>query len=83
MQISGVSEATFSALRGQLLSTHQAEVSGTTEGTITGHGVTASYRYDGANQTLSVNVVHHPFFIPVAAIESQLRDAVAKCQKAN
>jgi hypothetical protein len=83
MQITGVSEATFSALRGQLLSNHQAEVTGTTEGVITGHGVTANYHYDRANQTLSVNVIHHPFFIPVAAIESQLRDAVAGCQKAN
>jgi hypothetical protein len=83
MQITGVSEATFSALRGQLLGNHQAEVTGTTQGTITGQGVTANYRYDNANQTLSVDVVHHPFFIPVAAVESQLREAVANCQKAN
>jgi hypothetical protein len=83
MQITEVSEATFSALRGQLLSNHQAEVTGTTEGTITGHGVTANYHYDGANQTLSVDVVHHPFFIPVSAIESQLRGAVAGCRKVN
>lgn len=77
MQITGVSEAAFSALREQLLSTNQAAVTGTTGGTITGHGVTANYQYDGANQTLSVDVVHHPFFIPVSAIESQLREALA------
>ena len=83
MQITQVSQTTFDALRGQLLSNNQAEVTGTTDGAITGHGVTANYHYDCANQTLSVDVVHHPFFIPVSAIESQLRDAVAGCQKAN
>ena len=77
MEITGVSPAVFSALRGQLLANHQAEVTGTTEGTISGHGVTANYCYDGANQTLSVDVVHHPFFISVSAIESQLRETVA------
>lgn len=82
MEIAGVSPAVLSALREQLLANHQADVSGTTDGTITGHGVTANYRYDGANQTLSVDVVRHPFYIPVSAIESQLRDAVANLQKA-
>lgn len=77
MQITGVSETDFAALRGRLLSTHQAEVSGNTEGTITGHGVTANYHYDSAKQTLTVDVIHHPFFIPVSAIESQLRGALA------
>jgi hypothetical protein len=81
MQITEVSEAVFSALRAQLLSNHQAEVTGTTEGTITGHGVTASYQYDGARQTLSVAVLHHPFFIQVSAIESQLRESVAACRQ--
>ena len=83
MQITGVTEATFNALRGQLLANHQAEVTGTTEGAIKGHGVTANYHYDSASQTLSVDVIHHPFFIPVSAIESQLRDAVAGCRKTN
>ena len=81
MQIAPVSQSTFDALRGQLVSSNQAEVTGTTDGAITGHGVTANYHYDGANQTLSVDVIHHPFFIPVSAIESQLRAAVAGCQK--
>ena len=81
MQITGVSEATLSALREKLLSTHQAVVTGTTSGTITGHGVTANYIYNGAGQTLSVDIVHHPFFVPVSAIESQLRAAIAGCQK--
>ena len=79
MQITGVNEATLRALREKLVSSHQAEVTGTTEGVITGHGVTANYRYDSAHQTLSVDVIHHPFFIPVSAIESQLRAAIAAC----
>jgi hypothetical protein len=73
MQIQGVSEAAFNALRAQLLSNHQAEVTGTTDGTITGHGVTANYHFDGAGQTLSVDIIHHPFYISESAIESQLR----------
>ncbi len=83
MQITGVSEATFAALRGKLIENHEAEVSGTTEGTITGHGVSANYHYDGGKQTLSVDVIHRPFFVPVAAIESQLREAVSGCSKAS
>jgi hypothetical protein len=83
MQITGVSPAAFDALRGQLLANHQAEVTGITDGTIAGHGVTANYHYDSTQQTLSVDVIHHPFFIPVSAIESQLREAVAGCQKPN
>jgi len=77
MIIQGVTIAGFNALRTKLISTHQAEVTGTTEGAITGHGVTAAYRYDEAAQTLAVDVQHHPFFIPVSAIESQLRQALA------
>ena len=76
MQFTGVTEAALSTLRGKLLSTHQAEVTGTTGGTITGHGVAANYHYDGASQTLTVDVIHHPFFIPVSAIESQLKEAL-------
>ncbi len=80
MQIADVSEAAFNALRAQLLSS-QAEVTGTTGGTITGHGVTADYQYDSASRTLSVEVIHRPFYIAESAIESHLRDAVAGCRK--
>jgi hypothetical protein len=76
MTINNVSQSTFDKLRQQMLSTHQAEVTGTTQGAITGHGVTASYKFDATAQTLEVDVIHHPFFIPVSAIESQLRAAV-------
>ena len=77
MQIANVSEAAFTALREKLVSTHQAEVTGTTEGTIIGHGVTANYHYDSTGPTLTVDVIHHPFYIPVSAIESQLREALS------
>lgn len=83
MQIAGVSTDAFKALREQLLSTHQAEVTGTTDGVISGHGVTANYCYDSASRTLSVDVVHHPFFVPLSAIESQLRDALSRVPKAD
>jgi hypothetical protein len=78
MTITGVTQQKFDALKAQLTSTHQAEVTGTTAGAITGHGVTANYQFDATAQTLTVDVVHHPFFIPVSAIESQLRGALAK-----
>ena len=77
MQIAGVSEAAFNALRAQFLANPQAEVTGTTDGTITGHGVTANYHYDGAGQTLTVDVIHHPFYITESEIESQLRGQIA------
>lgn len=80
MQIAGVSEAAFNALRAQLLSNHQAEITGTTDGTITGQGVTANYHYDSSAATLSVDVIHHPFYIPESAIESQLRTQLAALQ---
>lgn len=75
MQITGVTEAAFDKLRTQLGT--QAEVTGTTQGTISGHGVTANYQYDSADQTLSVDVIHHPFYISESMIESQLRAALA------
>jgi len=81
MQIDNVSEAAFAALRERLLQNHRAEITGTTEGVISGQGVKANYRYDGATRTLNVEVIHRPFFIPVSAIESQLRAAVASAQE--
>ena len=82
MQFTGVSQATFNALRTKLATTQGTEITGTTEGTIKGKGVTANYRYDSVQQTLSVDVVRRPFFIPASTIESQIRDAIAESQKA-
>jgi hypothetical protein len=82
MQITGLSEPDFRTLRGQLLLTHEAQITGDKEGTISGHGVTADYRYDAASQMLSVDIVHRPFYVPVSAIESELRQAVARLPKA-
>lgn len=77
MLIQNVSSAKFAALKAKLQSTHQAQVTGDIQGTIVGHGVTANYCYDSSVQTLEVDVIHHPFFIPVSAIENQLREACA------
>jgi hypothetical protein len=77
MIITGVTGSAFESLRAQLSAANQAQITGTTNGVISGHGVTANYAYDGSAETLTVDVVHHPFFIPVSAIESQLRAALA------
>lgn len=74
MQITGVTQDQFNKLRAQI--SRQAQVTGTTDGTITGHGVTANYHYDGADQMLSVEISHHPFYISESMIESQLRAAL-------
>jgi hypothetical protein len=71
MTITPVTPAKFAAMKTQLAA--QATV---TDTTITGHGVTANYTYDPASQVLTVDVIHHPFYIPVSAIENQLRNAV-------
>lgn len=77
MTIENVTPEKFASLKAQLTTTHQAEVTGDTEGTITGHGVTANFTYFADTQKLSVDVIHHPFYIPVSAIENELSQAVA------
>lgn len=77
MTIENVTPEVFGKLKVKLVITHEAEVIGGTIGTIIGHGVTANYSYDAASQILTVDVIHHPFYIPVSAIENQLREAVA------
>lgn len=81
MIISNVSQATFDKLRFQLIDTHQADVTGTTEGVIGGHGVIAAYKFDAAAQTLQVDVTHHPFFILVSEIEARLQAAVLSASR--
>jgi hypothetical protein len=76
MTITPVTVAQFTTALAKLETTNQAKITGSTEGTITGHGVTAKYRYDAHAQTLTVDIVHHPFYIPVSAIEAQLRAAL-------
>jgi hypothetical protein len=82
MQIDNVSPQAFEDLKAKLTNKHQANVSGTkaggvTTGQIMGHGVVANYTYTPTSKILTVDVQHHPFYIPVSAIESQLRAAVA------
>ncbi len=65
----------FATFRQRLLDDHDTALSGETEGTISGHGVVAEYHYSEASQTLTVNVKKHPFYMPVSAIEHELRVA--------
>jgi hypothetical protein len=83
MIIPNVPEKTFDTLRVHLVETHQAEMTGTTDGVITGHGVTVNYRYDAAKQTLAIDIVHHPFFVPASMIEAQITAAAANAQLAS
>ena len=80
MQISGVSQTAVDALRAKLASDHQTLVTGTANGTISGHGVLANYDYDSVHQTLSVEVLHHPFFVSASTIETRLRETLASVQ---
>jgi len=77
MIINDVSQAAFDGLRKQLTITNKATVTGTTSGTITGHGVTANYSYDAGQQTLAINVIHHPLFVTAGEVETKLRAALA------
>jgi hypothetical protein len=80
MIIPNVPQKTFDTLRVHLVETHQAQMTGTTEGVITGHGVTANYQYDAAKQTLAIDIVHHPFFIPALMIENNIAVVVANAR---
>jgi hypothetical protein len=81
MTFPDVSADTMTALRAKLVSTHQAEIEGDNQaGTISGHGVDASYTWDEATQSLAVTVIHHPFYITIATIVRQLADAVAEAR---
>ena len=44
--------------------------------TIEGHGIGAMAAFDGS--TLTVNVVHKPFYVPESSIESGLRKALGE-----
>lgn len=74
--IDGVIQVQVDALRTKLATDHDTAV--TTSGDMTqivGHGVTANAFYNGSQ--LRVDVVKHPFYVPVSMIESQLRAALA------
>ena len=43
---------------------------------ITGHGITASAVFDPAKGSLTVTVIHKPFYIPESAIESGIQNAL-------
>jgi len=74
MIIENVTPEKLAKLRAELI-TGGASITGATVGTISGHGIEATYRYDEAAQRLGVDLVHKPFWMPESAIESKLREA--------
>lgn len=46
--------------------------------TIFGHGITATATYDVANEVLTVVVTRKPFYVPVAVIQTQIAENLAK-----
>lgn len=43
---------------------------------VIGHGITASAVFDPAAQSLTVTVIHKPFYIPESAIQSGIQNAL-------
>jgi hypothetical protein len=74
MTISNVTAAKFEDAKARLIANH-ATVAGDTIGVISGHGVTANFSFDERKRELTVDVVHHPFYMPVSAIESEIAKA--------
>jgi len=69
-----LTEAQFAAAA-QQLQAHGVNLTGRS-GTLSRDGITARYNY--ANELLTIEVIDKPFFLPVAAIESQMRSYIQK-----
>jgi hypothetical protein len=80
MTIHNVTQSAFNGLLQKLTTTHQTAVSpsssGSNAGQIMGHGVVANYAYRPDTQVLTVDVQHHPFYVPLSLIELQLYDGL-------
>lgn len=76
--ITGVTSQQFGGLESKLAATHQATITpfSANSGTIEGHGVAATFAYAPASQVLTVEMVHHPFFVSESTIEANLRKAL-------
>lgn len=77
MILTEVTRVKFMALKQKLSTTHSSIITGIDAGAISGNGVTANYRYDENQKTLTVDVVHHPFFIPISEIQTRLSDVLS------
>jgi hypothetical protein len=73
--IEGVSQATMTELQRKIQGFGLKLPPGNS-GTISGKGVSASFNYDPAAQTLEVTVLEKPFFVTCTMIEDQLRAAL-------
>jgi hypothetical protein len=82
MLLTNVSRSNFDTMVATLTNRHQQQISkkeqsgGRVTGQITGHGTTITYTYDEKPQTLSADILHHPFWVREAQIENGLRDAM-------
>jgi hypothetical protein len=72
--ISPLPQNKFDELKAKLIGVHQATV---TDTEINGHGVDATYGYDPAGAgALTVTVLHHPWYISLGTIQSELQKNV-------
>jgi hypothetical protein len=69
-----LTDAQFAAAA-QRLQAYGVNLTGTS-GTLSRDGITARYNY--ANNLLTIEVIEKPFFLPVSAIESQMRSYIQK-----
>jgi hypothetical protein len=69
-----ITQAEFTALRIKLIEDHSTAISGETTGNIVGHGVVATYTFDG--KALTVSILKHPFYIPQSAIFDGLQKQI-------
>lgn len=82
LTFNNVSPAQLAGLEKQLADSRQATMTfappgaTTNSGTIVGHGVTATFAY--VNQTLTIRVTQHPWYMPLSAVESSIQDNVQK-----
>ena len=74
-----VSPSQFATLQQKLAESHDAVMAASVDdnhGTITGHGVTATFAYDPIAQTLTIVVTKHPWYEPLGAIESAIKSNI-------
>jgi hypothetical protein len=81
MILTNVSPANFNTMCATLTARNRMEVTkkqsaGLTTGQITDHGTRIDYSYDAKAQTLTAEVIHHPFWTRAVTAENGLRDAM-------
>jgi hypothetical protein len=74
----GVSPAVFDCIRAKLIAAGVMFSAPDNAGTLTGHGVAASFSWDGAD-ALTVTITGKPFFISCGHITGAIHDALVAC----